>query len=179
MYNYSLSQIAGMVTLLMMATSYLVKNKSSYLLFQTIGLGFMFLSYLFGAEYFAMIALTVSLSRTVVFLIYEKKDKRAPVSLAFLFGFLTVLAYLTVNFVILKTTRPTDILYLTAQVMYAFIFRIRSIKTVRYTIIVPHMLAILYNLLLNGMLFVALSYLFELLADLYSICKYKQAEKRA
>ena len=138
----------------------------------------MFLSYLFGAEYFAMIALTVSLSRTLLFFIYEKKDKRAPLAFAFLFAFLTVSAYVAVNFFILKTARPTDILYLTAQIMYAFIFRIRSIKLVRYTIIIPHALAILYNLLLEGMLFVALSYSFELLADIYSIVKNKWAEKR-
>ena len=178
MYNYTLSQIAGGITLLMMVASYLFKRKSTYLLFQSIGLGCMFLSYLFGVEYFAMIALTVSLSRTLVFFIYEKKDKRAPLALAFLFAGLTVLAYVSVNLIILKTARPTDILYLTAQVMYAFIFRIRSIKLVRYTIIIPHALAILYNLLLEGMLFVALSYSFELLADLYAMIRSKQTEKR-
>ena len=179
MYNYTLSQIAGIATLLMMVISYLVKSKSSYLLFQTIGIICMFFSYLFGAEYFAMIALTVSLSRTLVFLIYEKKDKRAPVAFAVLFAILTVLAYVAVNMIILKTARYTDILYLSAQVMYAFIFRIRSIKTVRYTIIAPHALAILYNLLIEGMLFVALSYAFELLADLYAIFKSRRAEKKS
>ena len=177
MYNYEISQIAGVITLFMMVTSYLVKSKTSYLLFQTIGIGCMFLSYLFGAEYFAMIALTVSFSRTLVFLIYEKKDKRAPISLSFLFAFLTVLAYIVVNIVILKTARPTDILYLMAQIMYAFVFRIRSIKLVRYTIILPHSLAILYNLLLDGMLFVTLSYSFELLANVYSIFKNKSINK--
>lgn len=73
MYNYTFSQIAGIITLIMMAISYLYKSKTSFLLLQTIGLGCMFLSYLFGAEYFAMIALTVSFSRTLVFLIYEKR----------------------------------------------------------------------------------------------------------
>ena len=175
--NDVLSQAAGMITLCLMVISYLVKSKTSYLLFQTLGLGCMFLSYLFGAEYFAMIALTVSFTRTLVFLIYEKKDKRAPVLLSFLFAFLTILSYIVVNLVILKTARPTDILYLMAQVMYAFVFRIRSIKLVRYTIIAPHSLAILYNLLLDGMLFVALSYSFELLANVYAIFKNKSTNK--
>ena len=177
MYNYTFSQIAGIITLFMMVISYLCKSKTSFLLFQTIGLVCMFLSYLFGAEYFAMIALTVSFSRTLVFLIYEKKDKRAPVSLSYLFAFLTVLSYIVVNLVILKTAKTTDILYLMAQVMYAFVFRIRSIKLVRYTIIAPHSLAILYNLLLDGMLFVALSYSFELFANVYSIFKNKSTNK--
>lgn len=179
MYNYALSQIFGGLTLFMMVISYFFKSKSSYLLCQTIGLACMFFSYLFGAEYFAMIALTVSLSRTLTFFIYEKKNKRAPLALAFLFAGLTVAAYVVVNLVILKTAKPIDLLYLSAQVMYAFIFRIRSIKLVRYTIIAPHVLAILYNLLLPGMLFVALSYGFELLADLYAIVKDKWDQKRA
>ncbi len=169
MYNPVLSEIAGIVTLIMMIISYLFRKKSSYLLCQTIGLCCMFFSYLFGNEYFAMVALTVSLTRTLVFFIYEKQDKKAPLLLSFLFAGLTLCAYILVNHIILNTSKPIDVLYLLAQIMYAFIFRIRSIKLVRYSIIVPHGFAILYNMLLHGMLFVALSYSFELLADIYSI----------
>ncbi len=50
MYNYALSQIFGGLTLFMMVISYFFKSKSSYLICQTIGLGRMFLSYLFGAQ---------------------------------------------------------------------------------------------------------------------------------
>ena len=177
MYNYTLSQIAGAATLFMMMASYLVKTKRNYLLLQTIGLCCMFLSYLFGNGYFAMIALTVSLSRTIVFFIYEKNDKSAPIGYAFLFAFLTICAYVAVNLIILGTAKPIDILFLSAQIMYAFIFRVRNIKLVRYIIIIPHCIAILYNLLLGGMLLVALSYLFELLADIYAIIWSRQKVK--
>ena len=70
MENYTLSQIAGFVTLALMILSYFFKSKSKYLLFQTLGLGCMFFSYLFGAEYFAMITLTVSVTRTLTFYLY-------------------------------------------------------------------------------------------------------------
>ena len=173
MINPTLSQAAGFATLLVMMLSYLFKSKTKYLLFQTLGLICMFFSYLFGGEYFAMITLTVSLTRTLTFFAYEKKDKEAHIAYSYLFGFLTVCAYLTVNLIILKTAKPLDLLYLVSQVMYAFVFRIRNINTVRYTIIIPHVLAIVYLLLLENMLFVAMSYTFELLADLYAIVKYK------
>ena len=176
MYNPVLSQIAGAATAIMMIVSYFFKSKSSYLICQTVGLGCMFLSYLFGCEYFAMIALTVSLTRTFVFFVYEKRDEKAPVYLALLFAGLAVCAYIVINLVVLKTAKPLDILYLMAQIMYAFIFRIRNIKLVRYSIIVPHAFAILYNLLLDGMLFVALSYTAELLADLYAIVRSRRLE---
>lgn len=172
MYNQTLSQVAGGATLALMVLSYFFKSKSTYLFLQTVGLLSMFFSYLFGAEYFAMITLTVSLSRTLTFYMYERKDKEAPIAFSFLFSFLTLCAYFTVNLGILNTAKPVDIIYLSAVVMYAFIFRIRNIKTVRYTVIVPHALAVLYNLLLGNMLFVAMSYAFELLADVYAIFKY-------
>ena len=174
---YVLSQIAGFVTLTLMILSYFFKSKSRYLLFQTLGLGCMFFSYLFGGEYFAMITLTVSVTRTLTFYLYEKKDREAPIGFAWLFAALAVCAYLIVNLVILHTAKPVDILYLAAMVLYAFIFRIRNIKVVRYTVIVPHVLAILYNLLLGNMIFVAMSYGFELLADFYAIFKYNIKEK--
>ncbi len=173
MYNPFLSQAAGLITLLMMIISYLFKNKSSFLLCQTIGLAFMFFSYMFENEYFAMVALTVSLSRTVVFYVYEKHDKSASIALSILFSVLIICSYVTVNCVMLKTTKTIDLLYLIAQIMYAFIFRIRNIKLVRYTVIIPHVFAITYNVILEGMLFVAISYFLELLADIFSIFKSK------
>lgn len=172
MYNYTLSQIAGGLTLALMVASYFFKSKRAYLLLQSLGLVAMFFSYLFGAEFFAMVSLAVSLTRTLTFFIYESKDKEAPLAFSFLFASLTVLAYLTVNLVILKTAKPLDILQLTAQAMYAFVFRIRNIKLMRYVVIVPTVLAVLYNVLLGGMVFVAVSYGFELAADLYAIVKY-------
>ena len=177
MYNPALSQIAGIATAVMMILSYFFKTKSTYLLCQVIGLCCMFFSYLFGNEYFAMIALSVSLTRTLVFFIFEKRDKRAPLYLSFVFAGLTLCAYFFVNYIVLKTAQPLDILYLIAQILYAFIFRIRNIKLVRYTVIVPHCFAILYNVLLGGMQFVALSYTFELFADLYSIFRAKRSKK--
>jgi len=176
MYNYTLSQLAGGLTFAFMVLSYFFKSKSKYLLLQTLGLISMFFSYLFGEEFFAMITLTVSLTRTLTFFIYEKKDKEAHISYSYIFGFLTVCAYITVNLIILKTAKPLDLLYLVSQVMYAFVFRIRDIKKVRYTIIIPHVLAIAYLLFLGDMVFVAMSYTFELLADIYAIARYDKKE---
>lgn len=174
MYNYTLSQIFGGVTLALMVFSYFFKSKSTYLFLQTMGLLSMFFSYLFGAEYFAMITLTVSLTRTLTFYLYEKKDKETPIAFSFLFSALAIGAYLIVNLLILGTAKPLDILYLSAVVIYAFVFRIRNIKLVRYTVLLPHALAVLYNVLLDDMLFVAASYFFELLADVYAIFKYNK-----
>lgn len=125
-----------------------------------------------------MVGLFVSLVRTFTFFVYEKKEKEAPLVLAFLFAFLTVAAYFTVNLWILRTAKPLDILCLTALVMYSFIFKIRSLKTVRFCMVLPLSISIVYNIFSAATVFVVLSYSIELLADILSICKYHVFSKK-
>jgi hypothetical protein len=56
--------------------------------------------------------------------------------------------------------------------MYAFIFRIRSLKIVRFTMLLPTVLSILYNVLIEAAIFVTLTYVFELAVNLVSITRF-------
>ncbi|MBQ8374041.1 MAG: hypothetical protein IJX98_00510 [Clostridia bacterium] len=85
---------------------------------------------------------------------------------------MTIASYFIVNFGILKTAKPLDILCLSALVMYAFIFRIRNLKIVRFTMLIPTVLSILFNVLINAAVFATLTYVFELSANVISIFKY-------
>ena len=120
--------------------SYFLKRKSLYLSFQASGIVFLILSFLFTEQFFAMIGITIGLARTVTFFLYEKKDKDAPLYLSILFSVLTIAVYFIVNLVVLKTAKPLDILYLIGLIFYAFTFRIRSLKTMRYVTIAPTLL---------------------------------------
>lgn len=128
-----------------------------------------------------MIGLAVGLGRTVVFFAFENKGKRAPIGWSFLFSFLTLASYFAVNYGIVKTSQPLDVLCLLALCMYAFIFRIRNLKIVRYAMLVPTVLSILFNIFTHAALFATLTYVFELCANLASIFKYYvfNKEKRA
>ena len=119
-----------------------------------------------------MIGLGVGLIRGIVFFVYEYKDKRAPLWVSCVLAGATVVAYIIVNLVILKKEQPLDILCVAALVLYAFIFRIRNLKLVRFTMLIPTVLSILFNLLTHAALFATLTYLFELIANLGSIYKY-------
>ena len=130
------------------------------------------ISYFFTMQFFAMIGLAVGLFRTTTFFIYENKGKQAPIIWSFLFSFMTLLSYFVVNFVILQTAKPLDILCLLALIMYAFIFRIRNLKIVRFTMLIPTVLSILFNLLTHAPIFATLTYVFELGANVISIFKY-------
>ena len=152
--------------------SYFVRKKQYYLLFQLLCISFLIVSYFFSLQFFAMIGLAVGLFRTITFFVYENKGKKAPICWPIIISILTLASYFIVNFLILQTAQPLDILCLIALIMYAFIFRMRNLKHVRFTMIIPTVLSILFNVLTNAVLFATLTYVFELGANIVSIFKY-------
>ena len=149
-----------------------VLKKQYYLLFQLLCISFLIVSYFFSLQFFAMIGLAVGLFRTITFFVYEKRGKKAPIYWPIIISALTLTSYLIVNYGILQTAQPLDILCLIALIMYAFIFRMRNLKHVRFTMIIPTVLSILFNVLTNAVLFATLTYVFELGANVVSIFKY-------
>lgn len=167
-----LALVTGFIAMVFVMISYFVKQKNLYLIFQSCCIVFLVLSYFFSVQFFAMVGLTIGLARALTFFALEQKDKDAPIWLSLLFGGATALSYVLINLVILKDAKPLDLLCLTASVLYAFIFRIRDLKTVRFTMLIPTVLSIFYNTLTDAALFVSLSYTFELGANVVSIFRY-------
>lgn len=172
MGNKVLSLIAGFIAMTFVVISYFVKKKQFYLLFQALCILFLIISYFFSVQFFAMIGLAVGLFRSLTFFFFENKGKNAPIYWSFIFSLLTLASYFIVNFGILKTAQPLDVLCLIALCLYAFIFRIRNLKIVRFTMLFPTALSILFNALTSAAIFVTLSYVFELSANIISIFKY-------
>ena len=172
MVSEPVALVASFIAMVFVVMSYFVKKKGLYLLFQLLCIIFLVVSYFFEAKYFAMIGLVVGLGRTLTFFLHEKKGVQASIFWPFLFSGLTVAVYFIVNIGILKEYSPYDMLCLVALVAYAFIFRIRNLKVVRFCMIVPTVLSISFNLLTHAAIFATLTYVFELLANLISIVKY-------
>ena len=172
MENEALSFIASFIAMAFVVSSYLVKNKTLYLACQALCIVFLIVSYFFAVNFFGMIGWAVGLARCLTFFLYERQDKIAPIAWAFVFASLTLASYFIVNLGIMKQAKPVDILCMTALIMYAFIFRIRSLKIVRFTMLVPTVLSITYNLLIQAAVFVTLTYVFELCVDLVSIARF-------
>lgn len=178
MENKILALIAGFFAMAFVVTSYFVKKKQFYLLFQALCILFLIISYFFNVQFFAMIGLAVGLFRSLTFYAFEKKGKNAPIYWSFIFSLLTLASYFIVNFGILKTAQPFDILCLIALCLYAFIFRIRNLKIVRFTMLFPTFLEILFNVFTGAAIFVTLSYIFELCANIVSIFKFHVFNKK-
>ena len=158
--------------MVLVVSAYFVKKKSYYLLLQLLCVSFLVVSYFFTVQFFAMIGLSIGICRTVTFFLYERRDKVAPIYWSFLFSAFTLISYFIINYGILKAVQPLDVLCLLSLVMYAFIFRVRNLKIVRFTMLIPLTLSVLFNILIHAALFATLSYSFELCANVVSIFKY-------
>ena len=171
MTNENIATIFGAAAVILVVISYFANNQSKYLLFQALNMCALAISYLFSCEYFAMIGISVSMARTTTFFLISQKGKEGPLSLSFFFAFLNVLAYFIVNLVIFKNSKPIAILYVISLVAYSFIFRIKDMKKVRFLMLIPLTLTIVFNLFSNATIFAAISYLIELIADVIAIIK--------
>lgn len=167
-----LALISSFIAMALVATSYFVKKKELYLAFQFLGIIFLILSQFFSFEYFAAVGLTIALIRTFTFYIYEKNNKTASIIWPIIFASASIISYLIINLWILKTLKPVDFLCLVSLILYAFIFRIRNLKIVRYSMIIPTSMSIIYYILISAPIFTIFSYSFELIADVVSIFKF-------
>lgn len=166
------SLLASFVTMALIASSYFLESKGGYLLFQSIGMIFLMTSYCLDKLYFPMIALAVGLARALIFFVYEKKDKEAPIVWPILLAVVSVIAYFIINVQILQTQNAYDMLYLVGLVLYPFAFRIRKLETFRYVVTIPTAICLLYNVVSGAAIFAVLSYGFELGANIVAILKY-------
>ena len=172
MPNEKVALAVSFVAMALIVSSYFYRKKVYFLLFQALGTVFLVLSYLFSAEYFAMIGLSVGLCRTVTYFLFERKEKETPVCFVFIFCALTLTSYFTVNLGILKTAKPIDIFYVASLMLYAIVFRIKDVELMRYLVLVPTVLAVLYNVLCQAPVFTTVSYAFEVAAGVYAVIKF-------
>ena len=172
MENRTLALLVSFVAMVLVIASYFTRKKERFLLFQSLCIVFIIASYFFTVQFFAMVGLAVGLLRALVYYAYEKRERLAPLWVPILLTLLTLASYFTVNFAILKTSDPLDVICLVALVAYVFIFRVRNLKLVRFLMLLPVSLSLLFNLLTNAALFTTLTYVFELSANLVSIFKY-------
>ena len=139
---------------------------------------FLSFSYFFMGAYFTMVSVAIGIGRGLICYTYEKKNRKVPLYIIVGLCFVTVLSYIIINYVILLgASSPWDILYMGASCMYAITFAMRNIKLMRYVILIPHMSAIAYNLLVNAPISSAISYGIEFIITIVAIIKFHIQEK--
>ena len=139
---------------------------------------FLSFSYFFMGAYFTMVSVAIGIGRGLICYTYEKNNKKVPWYIIMGLCLVTVLSYIIINYVILLgASSPWDILYMGASCMYAITFAMRNIKLMRYVVLIPHMSAIAYNLLVNAPISSAISYGIEFIITIVAIIKFHIQEK--
>ncbi len=170
----ALAYIMSTIALALYCGSYFFDNKKKYLILQLNGNLFLSLSYLFMGAYFTMVSVAIGIARGLICYTYEKNNKKVPLYIIIGLCFLTVSSYIIVNYVILSgTSSKWDFLYMFASCMYAITFAIRNIKLMRYLVLIPHLSAVLYNLLAGAPVSSAISYGIEFMITVVAIIKFK------
>ena len=169
MYNYPLSFACGVLAMGFATASYFQKNKTNYLICQLLNITSLVLSYFFLEEFVALVSFAVSFLRAGMFFAYEKKDKEVSLWLKLFFVGLAIASYVLVNVIILQKAGWLDILCVLANILYTFSFGIRNLRVMRYVVLAPNLLSVVYNSLLPATLFVIISFGFELSANAVSI----------
>lgn len=167
-----LALITSFIAMSFVVFAYFIKKKELFLLFQFLCIVFLIISQFLVFEFFSAVGLIIALFRTLVFYVYEKKEKLAPLIWPIVFTSLSLASYFIINLWILNTVKPIDIIFLIGLILYAFIFRIRDLKIVRFTMLIPTTLSIIYYVLISAPVFTVCSYSFEFLANIVSIFKY-------
>ena len=173
-----LSFIMSAIALGLYSASYFFNNKRNYLILQLVGNVFLSFSYFFMGAYFTMVSVAIGIGRGLICYTYEKNNKNVPLFVIIGLCFITVLSYVVINYVILTgNSSAWDILYMFASCMYAVTFAMRNIKLMRYVILIPHMSAICYNLLVKAPISSAISYGIEFVITIVAIIKFRMQER--
>ena len=174
----TLSYVMSAIALILYSASYFFESKKKYLILQLIGNVFLSFTYCFMGAYFTMISVAIGIGRGLICYLYEKNDKKVPLYIIIGLCFVTVLSYIVINYVVLSGKASAwDILYMFASCMYAITFAMRNIKLMRYVILIPHISAISYNLLIKAPIFSAISYGIEFVITIVAIIKFSIRKK--
>lgn len=173
-----LSFVMSTIALILYSVSYFFNNKRNFLILQLSGNVFLSVSYFIMGSYFTVISVLIGIARGLLCYIYEKKDKKVPVYVVAGLCSATVVSFIVINYVVLSQASPWDVLYLFASCMYSVTFAMRNIRVMRYVTLLPHTLAVAYNLLIKAPFTSAMSYAIELLVTVAAIIRFDFIRRR-
>ena len=170
---FEFSFVMSTIALVLYSLSYFFNTKKNYLIIQLTGNVFLSVSYLLIGSYFTMVSVMIGIVRGLICYAYEKKDKKVPVYAIVSLCAVTILCYFVINYILLSQSSLWDVIYLFASCMYTVTFTMRNIRVMRYVITIPHVSAIVYNLLIKAPVSSAISYTIELGVTVVAIVKYE------
>ena len=168
--GFIIAQISGIIALILVAVSYFVKLKPTFLALQMAADVFYAGSFFAVDAYVGGIITTISIFRCIYIYCAEKTNFKYTVH--FLFVFIAMYVVVTIRF----WQTPYDIIALITGSMFTLSFAIKNLQVMRYVLIVPNILILIYNILCRTYTSALLDFI-ELIVLVVSIIKYHRTVK--
>ena len=164
--GFILSQVLGLVALVLVGISYFKQKKHEFLIFQTIANIFYAFAFLAQSVYMGCVLAFIAIFRAFIFYLYEKHEKTIPLLLAILF----VVLYFVLGIVLFEAWY--DFMPPLCYILCTIAFYIKNIKVTRYVMLFPNLCMGLYNVFVATYASALLDFV-EMVAITCAIIKYK------
>lgn len=137
--GFIIAQISGIIALILVAISYFVKLKPTFLTLQMVADVFYAGSFFAVNAYVGGVVTTISIFRCIYIYCAEKTNFKYTVHFLLIF----ILMYIVSTIMFWQT--PLDIIPLITGSMFTFCFAIKNLQIMRCVLIIPNILIMIYN----------------------------------
>lgn len=167
---FILSQISGIIALILVCISYFCRNKGHFLIIQTIANLFYGTSFLLLEHYVAGIITMISIFRCIYIYIAQKYNFKYTEHCLLVF----ILGYIATGITFFDSY--LDIIPIMTAIMFTIAFVIKNMQVVRYICIVPNALLMIYSIICTTYSNAVLDFL-EVVVLVVSIIKFSLEKK--
>ena len=169
---FLLSQISGIIALILVCISYFCKHKGHFLILQTIANLFYGASFLILNHYVAGFITMISIFRCIYIYIGENHNYKYTEHFLSVF----IMSYIIVGIIFFDTY--LDIIPIVTAIMFTIAFVIKNMQAVRYICIVPNALLMIYSIICTTYSNALLD-LLEVVVLVVSIIKFSKNKSKA
>ena len=171
MLEFILAQILGGIALILVCIGYFLKTKSAFMIIQTIANFFYASAFFVVGAYVGAGLVMISLFRCIYLYVAEKK------SFKYTLHFLPIFIALYIVTTIIFWNNPFDFMPLITSTLFTIGFTIKNLQTMRYVLIIPNALLVIYNILTTTYTSALLDFI-EIIVIIVAIVKFYRDNKR-
>lgn len=169
--EFILAQIFGAIALILVCIGYFLKTKSGFMIIQIIANFFYALAFFVVGAYVGASIVTISIFRCGYLYFAEKK------SFKYTLHFLLIFVALYVVMTIVFWQNIFDIMPLLTSIMFTLAYTIKNLQTMRYVLIVPNSILVIYNIFMTTYTSALLDFL-EVVVIIIAITKFYFVNKK-
>ena len=137
--NYIISQSLGLCALIVVCVGYFLKTRQQFFITQIMGNCLIAFSYFFLGTFFACIGVGIACVRSLIFYVYEIKNKLVPLWL------IGIICILTVINCAVFWSGLLDLLPLISLLIFTFAFRIKDDFTMKLFLLIACFMFAVFN----------------------------------